>query len=79
MNNIYLNMTIFCNMKETMTKIDHLTKINPTKIYRAACQENLNNVLSVVTSEFNKEDTEYFAGYGTMWDMANYLVQLKPA
>eukprot|EP00957_Ditylum_brightwellii_P061602 4674490-Ditylum_brightwellii.AAC.1 len=79
MNNIYLNMTIFCNMKETVTKIGHLTKINPTKIFRAACQENLNNVLSVVASELNKEDAEYLSGYGTMWDTANYSVQLKPA
>eukprot|EP00957_Ditylum_brightwellii_P038059 2878958-Ditylum_brightwellii.AAC.1 len=79
MNNIYLNMTIFHNTKETVTKIGHLTKINLTKMYRAACQENLNNVLLVVTSELNKEDVEYFAGYGTTWDMENYLVQLKPA
>eukprot|EP00957_Ditylum_brightwellii_P073935 5618137-Ditylum_brightwellii.AAC.1 len=79
MSNIYLNMTIFCNTKETVTKISHLTKINPTKIYRAACQENLNDTLSVVTSELNKEDAEYFAGYRTMWDTEKYLVQLKPA
>eukprot|EP00957_Ditylum_brightwellii_P181198 13802205-Ditylum_brightwellii.AAC.2 len=79
MKNIYLNMTIFCNTKETVMKIGHLTKIIPTKINRAACQENLNNVLSVVASTLNKEDAEYFAGYGTAWDMANYLVQLKLA
>eukprot|EP00957_Ditylum_brightwellii_P148338 11293516-Ditylum_brightwellii.AAC.1 len=72
-------MTIFCNTKETVTKIGHLTKINPTKIHRTACQENLNNALSAVTSELNKEDAEYFADYGTTWDTANYLVQLKPA
>eukprot|EP00957_Ditylum_brightwellii_P017964 1353231-Ditylum_brightwellii.AAC.1 len=78
-NNIYLNMTIFCNTKETMAKIGHLTKINLTKIYRAACQENLNNMLSVLTSELNKEDAEYFAGNGTTWGMENYSVQLKPA
>eukprot|EP00957_Ditylum_brightwellii_P190361 14491164-Ditylum_brightwellii.AAC.1 len=52
--------------------------MNPTKIYRAACQENLNDALSVVASEPNKEDAEYFVGYGTTWDMANYLVQLEP-
>eukprot|EP00957_Ditylum_brightwellii_P162598 12381378-Ditylum_brightwellii.AAC.1 len=79
MNNIYLNMTIFCNTKETVMKIGHLTKINLTKIYRTACQENLNNALSVVVSKLNKEDAEYFACYGTMWDMAYYLIQLKPA
>eukprot|EP00957_Ditylum_brightwellii_P078508 5969283-Ditylum_brightwellii.AAC.1 len=79
MNNIYLNMTIFCNMKEVVTKIGHLTKINSMKIYRVACQKNLNNKLSVVASELNKEDVEYFAGYGTTWDTANYSVQLKPA
>eukprot|EP00957_Ditylum_brightwellii_P205456 15343972-Ditylum_brightwellii.AAC.2 len=79
MNNIHLNMTIFHNTKETVTKIGHLTKINSTKIYRVACKENLNNTLSVVASELNKEEVEYFADYGTTWDMANYLVQLKPA
>jgi hypothetical protein len=79
MNNIYLNMTIICNTKEMVTKTVHLTKINQTKIYRVACQEILNDALSVVTSELNKEDVEYFAGYETTWDMANYLVQLKPA
>eukprot|EP00957_Ditylum_brightwellii_P190764 14522662-Ditylum_brightwellii.AAC.1 len=73
MNNIYLNMTIFCNAKETVTKIGHLTKINPTKIYRVACQENINDALSVVASELNKEDAKYFAGYGTTWNTANYL------
>eukprot|EP00957_Ditylum_brightwellii_P166274 12658327-Ditylum_brightwellii.AAC.1 len=74
MNNIYLNMTIFCNKKEMVTKIGHLTNINLTKIYRAACQENLNDVLSVVASEFNKGDADYFAGYRTTRDMENYLV-----
>eukprot|EP00957_Ditylum_brightwellii_P093118 7089263-Ditylum_brightwellii.AAC.1 len=72
-------MTIFCNTKETVTKIGHLTKINPTKIYRATCQENLNDALSVVALELNKEDGENFAGHGTTWGMTNYLVQLKPA
>eukprot|EP00957_Ditylum_brightwellii_P001185 93266-Ditylum_brightwellii.AAC.1 len=56
MNNIYLNMAIFHNTKETVTKIGHITNTNPTKIYKAACQENLNNALSVVASELNKED-----------------------
>eukprot|EP00957_Ditylum_brightwellii_P118467 9035113-Ditylum_brightwellii.AAC.1 len=72
MNNIYLNMTIFCNTKETVTKIGHLTSTDLTKIYRASCQENLNDALSVVASKLNTEDV-------TMWDMENYLVQLKPA
>eukprot|EP00957_Ditylum_brightwellii_P135926 10367370-Ditylum_brightwellii.AAC.1 len=79
MNNIYFNITIFHNTKETVTKIGHLTKINLTKMYRAAYQENLNSALSVVTSELNKKDTEYFAGYGTTRGMANYSVHLKPA
>eukprot|EP00957_Ditylum_brightwellii_P016355 1229736-Ditylum_brightwellii.AAC.1 len=79
MNNIYLNMTIFRNTKETVTKIGHITKINPTRIYCVACQEQLNKALAVVTSELVKEDKTYFRNYGTSWELANFEVQLKPA
>eukprot|EP00957_Ditylum_brightwellii_P064995 4930130-Ditylum_brightwellii.AAC.1 len=49
-NNIYINVTVLCNTKETTTKIGHLTMINPTRIYRAACQEHLNEALATVAS-----------------------------
>eukprot|EP00957_Ditylum_brightwellii_P068129 5171729-Ditylum_brightwellii.AAC.1 len=65
MNNIYLNMTISRNTKETVTKIGHITKINPTRVYHVACQEQQNEALAVVASEVDKEDTTYFKNYGT--------------
>eukprot|EP00957_Ditylum_brightwellii_P183374 13968299-Ditylum_brightwellii.AAC.1 len=79
MNNIYLNVTIFRNTKETVTKIEHITKINPTRIYHAACQEQLSKALAVVALEVDKEDTTYFKNYGMLWELANFDVQLKPA
>eukprot|EP00957_Ditylum_brightwellii_P206767 15349880-Ditylum_brightwellii.AAC.1 len=79
MNNIYLNMTIFENTKEAVTKIGHITEINPTRIYRVAYQEQLNEALAVVASEVDNEETTYFKGYGTSWELANFDVQLKPA
>eukprot|EP00957_Ditylum_brightwellii_P120359 9183608-Ditylum_brightwellii.AAC.1 len=60
MNNIYLNMTIFRNTKETVTKIGHLTKINPMQIYCTAYQEQLNEALAVVASELDTEENIYF-------------------
>eukprot|EP00957_Ditylum_brightwellii_P053045 4021776-Ditylum_brightwellii.AAC.2 len=56
MNTIYLNMTIFKNTKETVTKIGHKTKINPTRIYHATCQEQLNKALALAALEVNEED-----------------------
>eukprot|EP00957_Ditylum_brightwellii_P185654 14135213-Ditylum_brightwellii.AAC.1 len=50
MNNIYLDMTIFRNTKETVM-IGHITNINPMRIYCAACQEQLNRALAIVASE----------------------------
>eukprot|EP00957_Ditylum_brightwellii_P203875 15336620-Ditylum_brightwellii.AAC.1 len=78
MNNIYLNIMIFRNTKETVTKIGHITKINPTRFYHAACQEQLNEALAVVASEVDKEDKTYFKNYGTSWESANFKVQLRP-
>eukprot|EP00957_Ditylum_brightwellii_P130339 9942845-Ditylum_brightwellii.AAC.1 len=65
-------MTIFRNTKETVTKIGQITKIKPTRIYCAACQDQLNEVLTVVASEVNKEDKSYFKNYGTSWELANF-------
>eukprot|EP00957_Ditylum_brightwellii_P005526 423245-Ditylum_brightwellii.AAC.1 len=79
MNNIYLNITILRNTKETVTKIGHRTKINPTRIYHATCQEQLNKALAVVALEVDNEDTTYFKNYGTSWEPAIFNVQLKPA
>eukprot|EP00957_Ditylum_brightwellii_P126207 9621786-Ditylum_brightwellii.AAC.1 len=73
-NNIYLNMTILRTTKETVTKIGHITKINPTRIYHAACQEQLNKALAVVVSELDEEDKTYFKNYGTPWELANFKV-----
>eukprot|EP00957_Ditylum_brightwellii_P175105 13332226-Ditylum_brightwellii.AAC.1 len=79
MNDIYLNMTTFRNTKEAVTKIGHITKINPTRIYRVACQEQLNDALAVIASELNEEDKTYFKNYGRSWELANFEVHLKPA
>eukprot|EP00957_Ditylum_brightwellii_P165237 12581179-Ditylum_brightwellii.AAC.1 len=38
MNNIFLDMTIFCNTKEMVTRIGYLTMIHPKRIYQAVCQ-----------------------------------------
>eukprot|EP00957_Ditylum_brightwellii_P168854 12852425-Ditylum_brightwellii.AAC.1 len=51
--------------------------INPTRIYRAACQEHLNEALTTVASELHKEDPLYFSNYGTTWEIADYNVQIK--
>eukprot|EP00957_Ditylum_brightwellii_P212074 15366933-Ditylum_brightwellii.AAC.1 len=77
MNNVFLNMTIFCNTKETVTRIGYLTMIHPKQIYRAACQEHLNKALAIVASELDKENKNCFSDYGTTWKLANYNVQLK--
>eukprot|EP00957_Ditylum_brightwellii_P119720 9134278-Ditylum_brightwellii.AAC.1 len=62
-----------------VTKIGHITKINPTRIYHMACQEQLNKALAVVASEVDEEDKSYLKNYGTSWELANFEVQLKPA
>ena len=51
--------------------------INPTRIYRAACQEHLNEALAMVASELHKEDPTYFPNYGTTWETADCDVQIK--
>eukprot|EP00957_Ditylum_brightwellii_P128680 9815938-Ditylum_brightwellii.AAC.1 len=79
MSNVYLNMTIFWNTKETVTTTGHITKINSKHTYQAACQEQLNKALAVVTSELDEEDKTYFQNYRTTWELANFKVQLKPA
>eukprot|EP00957_Ditylum_brightwellii_P008983 679245-Ditylum_brightwellii.AAC.1 len=53
-------MMIFYNMKETITKIGHLTKINLVKIYCANCQEQLNKALDIVAVKVEQEDNSYF-------------------
>ena len=72
-------MTIFRNSKETVMMIGQITKINPTRIYCATCQEQLKEALAVVASEGDKEDKTYLKKYGTSWELANFEVQLKPA
>eukprot|EP00957_Ditylum_brightwellii_P039511 2989151-Ditylum_brightwellii.AAC.2 len=72
-------MAIFRNAKETVTKIGHITKINPMRIFCTACQEQLNKALAVVASEVDREDTKDFKNYRTSWELANFDVQLKPA
>eukprot|EP00957_Ditylum_brightwellii_P038853 2936692-Ditylum_brightwellii.AAC.1 len=67
-------MTIFCNTKETVTKIGYLTMIHQKLIYLAACQEHLNKALATVASALDEKDKNYFADYGTTWDLANYDV-----
>eukprot|EP00957_Ditylum_brightwellii_P157539 11990759-Ditylum_brightwellii.AAC.1 len=53
--------------------------MNSMRIYCAACQEQLNKALTVVASEVGNEDTIYFKNYGTLWELANFDEQLKPA
>eukprot|EP00957_Ditylum_brightwellii_P013071 987204-Ditylum_brightwellii.AAC.1 len=79
MNNVFLNMTIFHNTKETVTKIGHLMMIHPKWIYWAACQEHLNEALATVASELDNEGKTYFLDCGTAWQLANYDAQLKLA
>eukprot|EP00957_Ditylum_brightwellii_P153957 11718317-Ditylum_brightwellii.AAC.1 len=79
MNNIYPNMMVIRSAKETVTKIGHIMKTNPTRICHVAYQEQLNKALAVVALEVNKEDTTYFKNYGTSWKLASFNVQLKPA
>eukprot|EP00957_Ditylum_brightwellii_P049290 3740139-Ditylum_brightwellii.AAC.1 len=72
MNNIYLNMIIFWNTKETVTKIGHITKIDLMCIYQAVCQEQLNEALAIVASELDEEDETYFQNYRIAWELANF-------
>eukprot|EP00957_Ditylum_brightwellii_P156795 11934138-Ditylum_brightwellii.AAC.1 len=51
--------------------------INPTCIYRVACQEHLNEALATVASKLHKEDPTYFSNYRTTWETADYDVQIK--
>eukprot|EP00957_Ditylum_brightwellii_P052902 4011154-Ditylum_brightwellii.AAC.1 len=51
--------------------------INPTHIYRAACQEHLNEALATVASELHKEDPAYLSNYRTTWETADYNIQIK--
>eukprot|EP00957_Ditylum_brightwellii_P097503 7426234-Ditylum_brightwellii.AAC.1 len=71
-------MMIFRNTKETVTRIGHLTMIHLKRIYHAACQEHLNKALATVVLELDEENKNYFSDYGTMWELANDDVQLKP-
>eukprot|EP00957_Ditylum_brightwellii_P011462 866332-Ditylum_brightwellii.AAC.1 len=61
-----------------VTRIGHLTMINPKQIYHAACQEHLNEAIATVASELDEENKNYFSDYGTTWELADYNVQLKP-
>eukprot|EP00957_Ditylum_brightwellii_P097186 7401330-Ditylum_brightwellii.AAC.1 len=70
-------MTIFCNTTEAVTRIGHLTKINPVRIYCANCQEQLNKALDIVAAEVEQEDNAYFQNYGTTMVEADYKVQIK--
>eukprot|EP00957_Ditylum_brightwellii_P049984 3788961-Ditylum_brightwellii.AAC.1 len=72
MNNVFLNMTICYNTKETVTRIGHLTMIHLKRIYCAACQERLNKALATVASELDEENKNYFSDYGTTLELANY-------
>eukprot|EP00957_Ditylum_brightwellii_P077129 5861584-Ditylum_brightwellii.AAC.1 len=51
--------------------------INPTCIYKAACQQHLNKALATIASDLHNEDPTYFANYGTTWETADYNVQIK--
>eukprot|EP00957_Ditylum_brightwellii_P166557 12678434-Ditylum_brightwellii.AAC.1 len=54
-------------MKETVTRIGYLTKINPVRIYCANCQEQLNEALDIVAAKIEQEDNAHFQNYGTKW------------
>eukprot|EP00957_Ditylum_brightwellii_P067382 5115413-Ditylum_brightwellii.AAC.1 len=58
-------MTIFCDIKEMVTRIKYLTMIHLKQIYCAACQEHLNKALATVALELDKENKDYFSDYGT--------------
>ena len=58
---IYMNMTNYHNRKDVITKIFHITKIDPTKYYRNIYEENLNEVFDIMVYEVTDEDTPYFA------------------
>eukprot|EP00957_Ditylum_brightwellii_P094867 7224985-Ditylum_brightwellii.AAC.1 len=60
-------MMVFCNMKEMVTKIGNLTKINPVRIYHANCQEQLNKALDIVAAEVEQEDNAYFRTIVQQW------------
>eukprot|EP00957_Ditylum_brightwellii_P011261 851706-Ditylum_brightwellii.AAC.1 len=47
-------------------------------IYQAVCQEHRNKALAAVASELDIENKNYFADYGTTWELANYDVPLNP-
>eukprot|EP00957_Ditylum_brightwellii_P179235 13654517-Ditylum_brightwellii.AAC.1 len=51
--------------------------IDPTRIYRVACQEHLDEALATVAPKLYKEDPTYFPNYGTTWETADYNVQIK--
>eukprot|EP00957_Ditylum_brightwellii_P024135 1819844-Ditylum_brightwellii.AAC.1 len=72
-------MTIFCNAKETVTRIGYLTKINLVRIYCANCQKQLKKALDIVVAEVEQEDGVYFQNYGTTMVEANHEVQIKPS
>eukprot|EP00957_Ditylum_brightwellii_P211131 15365791-Ditylum_brightwellii.AAC.1 len=79
LNNIILNVMIFCNTKETVIRIGYLTKISLVRIYYANCQEQLNNTLDIVAAEVEQEDDAYFQNNDTTVVEANYKVQIKPS
>eukprot|EP00957_Ditylum_brightwellii_P063816 4843019-Ditylum_brightwellii.AAC.1 len=58
-------MMIFFNTKETVTRIGHLTKINPVQMYRGTCQDQLNEALDIVAAEVEQENNSYFQNYRT--------------
>eukprot|EP00957_Ditylum_brightwellii_P201619 15326431-Ditylum_brightwellii.AAC.1 len=75
MNKVFMNMTIFCNSKETVTNIGCLTKINPERIYRAKCNEQLNKALTVVSYKVDKADPMYLQHYRTKVKTAQFAGQ----
>eukprot|EP00957_Ditylum_brightwellii_P067027 5087896-Ditylum_brightwellii.AAC.1 len=58
-------MMIFCNTKETVTRIGYLTMIHPKQIYCPACQDHVNKALVKVALELDKENKNYFTDCGT--------------
>eukprot|EP00957_Ditylum_brightwellii_P141278 10764432-Ditylum_brightwellii.AAC.1 len=58
-------MTIFCKIKERVTRIGRLTKISPVLIYHANCQEQLTKALDIVAAKIEQEDDVCFQNYGT--------------
>eukprot|EP00957_Ditylum_brightwellii_P080311 6108294-Ditylum_brightwellii.AAC.1 len=78
-NNIFLNMTIFCNMKETVTRIYYLTKVNIVRIYCTHCQDQLNEVLDIMAAEVQTKNPACFTYYGAMVESAIFEVHIKPA